>query len=236
MRVNTTASLIVVAAALAFGCNRESTDPNDPKSKEVPVEAGKTTSISEDGREFVMSALRNGMLGVEASKIAQTRASDETVKSFAGKMVEQHGKANDELTTLARKHSLVVPTTLSDDGNRKLEKLRDESAADFDEQYLELMVDTHKDAVDIYEKQMKRDQDAELQQWASKTVPTLRAHHDEAKRYKEAVDEKDDLIKNRDLVNPDGTLRTGTTPGPDAATAPPATRSPDPMRAPGTAH
>jgi putative membrane protein len=230
MRPHTTASLLIVASALAFGCNRESADPNDPKSKEVPVEPGKTTVVSEDGREFVMAALRDGLLEVEAGKLAQTKATDASVKKYADMMVEHHTKANEELTTLARSHNLEVPSTLSDDGNDKLQKLREETGDDFNEDYIELMVDEHQKAVDLFEKQMKRDQDPDLQQWASKTVPTLRTHLEEAKTAKKLLDEKDDLIKDQDLVNPDGTPKPGVMPAADAAA-----RTPDAKRAPGSA-
>lgn len=232
MRTTNIASVFVALSALAFGCNRESADPNDPKSKEVPVEPGKTTAISEEGREFVMAALRDGLLEVEAGKLAQTKATDESVKKYAGMMVEHHSKANEELTTLARGHNLEVPTTLSEDGRDKLQKLHDEDEAkDFDEAYIELMIDAHQDAVDLFEKQMKRnDDDPSLQQWATKTLPTLRTHLEEAKTAKQLLDEKDDLIKDDDLVAPDGTPRPGTMPAADAAA-----RTPDAKRAPGSA-
>lgn len=238
MRITNITSLFVVVSALALGgCNRESADPNDPKSKEVPVEPGKTTSISEDGREFVMAALRDGLLEVEAGKLAQTKASDPSVKKYAGMMVEHHGKANDELAALARSHNLEVPSTLSDEGSKKLEDLREEEMEDFDEKYIEMMVDAHQDAVDLFEKQMKRnDDDPQLQQWASKTLPTLRTHLEEAKTAKKLLDEKDDLVKDDDLVNPDGTPKAGTMPAAEAVDATKTDTKPtDPMRAPGSA-
>jgi putative membrane protein len=235
MRVSNIASLFVIASALVLGCNRESPDPNDSKSKEVPVEPGKTTAISEDGREFVMAALRDGMLEVEAGKLAQTKATDESVKKFAGMMVEHHGKANKELSALARGHNLEVPTILSEDESDKLQKLRDEPVEDFDEAYIEMMIDAHQDAVDLFEKQMKRnDDDPDLQQWATKTVPVLRTHLEEAKTAKKLLDEKDDLVKDDDLVNPDGTPRPGTMPAADAAARTP-DAAPDKTRAPGSA-
>lgn len=234
MRTSNITSLFVVVSALTLGgCNRESADPNDPKSKEVPVEPGKTTSISEDGREFVMAAMRDGLLEVEAGKLAQTKASDPSVKKYAGMMVEHHGKANDELAALARSHNLEVPSTLSEEGSKKLKELQEEEMDDFDEKYIEMMVDAHQDAVDLFEKQMKRnDDDPQLQQWASKTVPTLRTHLEEAKTAKKLLDEKDDLVKDDDLVNPDGTPKAGTMP---AAEAVDATKPTEPMRAPGSA-
>ena len=237
MRITPIASLLVVASALAFGCNRESSDPNDPKSKEVPVEPGKTSVVSEDGREFVMTALRDGMLEVEAGKLAQTKATDASVKKFADMMVEQHSKANDELTALARSHNLEVPSTLSEDGSEKLEKLRKEEVEDFNKTYVDMMIDAHQDAVDLFEKQMKRDTDPDLAQWASKTVPTLRMHLEEAKTAKKLLDEKDDLIKDDDLVQPDGTPQPGVMPGADAAAreAKADEAKPDVTRAPGSA-
>jgi putative membrane protein len=238
VRITNITSLFVVVSALALGgCNRESNDPNDSKNKEAPVKPGETTVISEDGREFVMSAARDGMFEVEAGKLAQTKATDESVKKYAGMMVEHHSKANEELTTLAKSFNLEVPTQLPDDKRDKMQELRDEEADDFDEKYIEMMIDAHQDAVDLFEKQMKRnDDDPQLQQWASKTVPTLRTHLEEAKTAKKLLDEKDDLVKDDDLVNPDGTPKAGTMPAADAAAGTPEAAKPtDPTRAPGSA-
>jgi len=235
MRITPTASLFVIVSALTFGCNRDSADPNDPKSKEVPVEPGKVTAISDDGREFVMTAVRDGMLEVEAGKLAKTKATDESVRKFASMMVEQHAKANDELTALARSHNLEVPTAIPKDGLDKLQKLQDASGEDFDDTYVDMMVDAHKDAVDLFEKEMKRDkEDGDLAQWASKTVPTLRMHLEEAKTAKKLLDEKDDLVKDADLVKPDGTAQPGVMPGADAAAHEAAAKH-DVTRAPGSA-
>jgi putative membrane protein len=236
MRVSNIASLFVIVSALTFGCNRESADPNDPKSKEVPVEPGKSTVVSEDGREFVMAALRDGMFEVEAGKLAKAKATDASVQKYADMMVEHHGKANDELAALARSHDLEVPTTLSEDGAKKLAKLGDATPEDFDEDYVEMMISAHKDAIDLFEKQMKRDKDPDLAQWASKTVPTLRQHLEEAKTAKELLDEKNDLVKDDDLVKPDGTPQPGVMPAADAAARTPDTKpAPDVTRAPGSA-
>jgi len=232
MRIPTIASLFLVTSTLAFGCNRESADPNDPKSKEVPVAPGKSTVISENGREFVMAATRDGMFEVEAGKLAQAKAMDPTVKKYAGMMVEHHGKANEELGAVARANNLEVPTTLSGDEADKLQKLRDESGDDFDEDYLEMMIDAHQKSIDLFETQMKREEDPVLQQWAAQTVPTLRTHLEEAKTAKKVLDEKDDIIKDDDVVAPDGTPQPGTMPATDAAA-----RTPDAStRAPGSAH
>jgi putative membrane protein len=236
MRVSNITFLFVVASTLAFGCNWESPDPNDPKSKEVPVEPGKSTAVSEDGREFVMAALRDGLLEVEAGRLVQTKATDASIKTDAGMMVEHHGKANDELIALARAQNLEVPTTLSAEGAKKLQKLRDEAPEDFDETYIEMMIGAHEDAITLFEKQMKRDEDPDLQQWARKTLPTLRMHLEEAKTAKELFDEKDDLVKDADLVAPDGTPLPGTMPGAEAAARTPDTKpAPDVTRAPGSA-
>lgn len=239
MRASNFASLIVVASVVAlgaFGCNRDTSDPNDPKNKEAPVEPGKTTVVSEDGREFVMTALRDGMFEVEAGKLAQSKTTDESVKKLANMMIEHHGKANDELAALARSHNLEVPTTLSDDGKDELDELRNESNEDFDEKYVAKMIDAHQDAVDLFEKESKRDKDHDLEQWATKTLPTLRTHLEEAKTAKKLLDEKDDLIKDGDLVNPDGTPKPGAMPAADAAArTPDAKPNPDATRAPGSA-
>lgn len=61
-------------------------------------------------REFVTHAGQDGMAEVALGKIAVERAQDADVKQFAQKMVDDHSKANQELTSLARSKGIAAPT------------------------------------------------------------------------------------------------------------------------------
>src|SRR3982074_3504167 len=66
---------------------------------------------SPDGM-FVLDVAKDGMAEVELGKLASEKATSDDVKKFAQRMVTDHGKANDELKTLAQNKSIMLPSDL----------------------------------------------------------------------------------------------------------------------------
>jgi putative membrane protein len=205
-------SVLTLVSALAIGCNRDTTDAgqSDAKSKTEPgaatpasgqaggqagAQAGSQGSpaagqLTEEGREFIMTASQDGLLEVEAGRLAEKNAQTESVRQFARKMVEHHGKANEELAQVAKSKNLQVPTALVEAGQDRLDKLRDKTGRELDQEYMDMMVDEHQKAIRRFERQAERDEDPEVGQWATKTLPTLRSHLDEAKRIEDTLDDQ----------------------------------------------
>ena len=71
--------------------------------------------------------------------------------------------------------------------DRKERKLMKQSGEDFDETYLEMMVDEHQDTVDLFEDAIE-DDDVKAKNFATKYLPVLRQHLEEAKRLEETID------------------------------------------------
>ena len=71
----------------------------------IVVTAGQAKT-SETECSLVCNIARDGMLEVRLGKIAETRATSESVKKFARHMVMDHSKANEELKEAAKKTQL----------------------------------------------------------------------------------------------------------------------------------
>src|SRR4051794_1626641 len=61
---------------------------------------------------FVTKAAKGGLAEVQLGKLAAEKASSDEVKKFGQRMVDDHGKANDELKTLAQSKSITLPTDI----------------------------------------------------------------------------------------------------------------------------
>jgi putative membrane protein len=190
--------VLAIASAMALGCNRDANEPGEAGTKTIAAsdtkdtkDANKTVQpggqaaagvLTESSREFLLAAATDGVLEVEAGKLAESRAQTEPVKQFAKMMVEHHTKANEELAKLARSMSIDVPKALDENAQDKLDDLRDESGLDFDEEYLDLMIDEHQRVIRNFEREAERnDEPQPVRSWASQTLPTLRTHLDRAK-------------------------------------------------------
>jgi len=87
--------------------------------------------------EFFKDAAQGGMAEVTLGQMATNRAENEAVKSFAERMVIDHGKAIQELKDLAVAESVTLPTEMSKDAKALQKKLSGLSGAEFDKAYME---------------------------------------------------------------------------------------------------
>lgn len=183
----------LLISALAVGCNRDVDTPattvDQPVVKEGETPMGQTPEaagqLSEEGREFVMTAAKHGLFEVEAGRMAQTKAQIEGTKQLANKMVDEYAKHNDELQKMIQDKAVSFPTELTDDAKDATEDLAEKEGEGFDKDYVEAVIDHHQKVIDEFEEQAKLDRDPQLQQYATRMLPVMRSYLEEAKRVQE---------------------------------------------------
>ena len=74
-------------------------------------------------RRFLEKAARDGMAEVQLGQLAQQRAQDTQVKDFGRRMVNDHGKANDQLKSLASTKGVTLPADLDSSHKRLADRL-----------------------------------------------------------------------------------------------------------------
>jgi putative membrane protein len=127
-------------------------------------------------RSFADTAAEAGMAEVEMAKLAQQHAASADVKSFADRMVADHTKANQELTSIATAQGVRLPTKLSGRDHRELEKLGKLDGTAFDKEYVKSQVGAHQDAVKLFTKESQSGRNDDLKNFAGTTLPTLQDH------------------------------------------------------------
>ena len=136
----------------------------------------KTAAKTETDQSFVMKAAKGGMAEVELGKLAQDKGSSEQVKSFGKRMADDHGKANDELQTLAKNKNITLPTELDPKDQALKDRLSKLSGASFDRAYMTAMVTDHRKDVSEFKRESMSAKDPDIKAFASKTLPTLEDH------------------------------------------------------------
>jgi putative membrane protein len=91
-------------------------------------------------------------------------------------MVDDHGKANDELKKLASQKGITLPTDLDAKHQATYDRLSKLSGADFDRAYMADMVKDHHEDVNEFRKESQSGSDPDVKAWAAKTLPTLEHH------------------------------------------------------------
>lgn len=134
-----------------------------------------------DADDFVEDASAKGVAEVEAGKLAQEKGTADDVKAFAAMMVKDHTAANEKLKAIAEQKKLEVSTDaeLLDKAKAMILDLR--SAKSFDQAYANNQVKAHEATIEIFEDEIKNGDDAELKDFATQTLPKLKAHLEHAK-------------------------------------------------------
>jgi len=124
---------------------------------------------------FVTKATRDGLAEIQMSTLAQQRSSDEKVKSFAARMVADHTKTNAELSALAKRKNLEVPTDLDDKNATMVHSVGTKPPSEFDAAYGKHMIEAHEAAVTLFS-DASAVGDEDISGFARKTLVTLREH------------------------------------------------------------
>jgi putative membrane protein len=126
---------------------------------------------------FVTNASGAGIAEVKLSELAATNASSAQVKRFAQHMITDHTKAGDELKSLAGgERGYATADSPPPAAQKDIDALSRLKGADFDKEYAKIMVTDHEKAVAIFEVEVEKGSNKELQVFAKKTLPTLKEH------------------------------------------------------------
>ena len=186
---------LLLAAVLAFGCRDSGEKVNEGAAGDPGTETtgtagatenqpltdtgatgGTSSVLSSEDREFVVKAASGGMAEVAMAQMAKQKATNSDVKNFAEKMETDHGKANQELSSLATTKGLALPTQTDADHKAGLDHLNGLTGTAFDKSYMQHMVDDHTKTVADFEKAAQSASDPDLKAWVTKTLPTLKEH------------------------------------------------------------
>src|ERR1700710_2032193 len=136
-----------------------------------------TLGISPTTADFVKEVAISDMFEIQSNTLAKDKG-NAAEKTFASQMVTDHTKTSTELKGLVSsgKVKAELPGALDSSHQSKLDKLKGENGKDFSSDFDSMQVDAHKDAVSLFERYAKGGDNADLKDWAGKTLPTLRHH------------------------------------------------------------
>jgi putative membrane protein len=138
-------------------------------------------------KTFLQKAAQGQQAEIALGRLAKTKASSDSVKQFAERMIEDHMKANQEVLQLAAKEGIQIPTEMNQTQKEKHQELLHLSGKDFDQSYMSYMLVDHIKDVQEFKQSAEMLQDPQLRQWASGTLPLLEHHLQSAKTVGSAV-------------------------------------------------
>ncbi len=159
---------------------------DSPSAANNRTDAAKSRPAMGDAH-FAKEAAQGGMAEVKLGKLAQEKGSNDSVKSFGKRMVDDHSKAGDKLKEVASRESITLPTDTSVKDQATYDRLSKLNGAAFDRAYARDMVKDHQTDVAAFQKEANGGKDDSLKSFASETLPTLQDHLKQAKEMMRTV-------------------------------------------------
>jgi putative membrane protein len=192
---------LFICVLVFWGSTVLAADKSEPKKAE--------SKLSRADDKFVREAAEGGMMEVELGKLAAEKANNDQVKAFGRQMQEDHGKANEELKTIAANKGVAFPKSLQGKQKRTVDRLSKLTGTEFDRQYMRAMVDDHKEDLEKFQREANKGQDADVKQFASTHVPVLKKHLEMAQAAERQVKDNSKTSPRGGLPHP-GNLKTAT--------------------------
>ena len=138
--------------------------------------AGRGAAKMSADTKFAMAAASGGMEEVELGRLAAQKGASDEVRQFGQHMVDDHSKANQDLTQVASAKGLTLPSALDAKHQADVQKLSALSGDKFDREYVSMMVKDHKKDVAEFQKESTGGADADIKSFAARTLPVIQEH------------------------------------------------------------
>lgn len=132
--------------------------------------------LSQKDIEFVKKAAIGGMAEVELGKLAQQNGHSPDIKSFGARMVQDHSRAGDQLTNIAKERGVQLPQQLDTEHLSMRDRLAKLQGDAFDRAYIKMMIADHDKDVKEFRREAQTGQDRELKRFARETLAIVEQH------------------------------------------------------------
>ena len=177
-------ALAVLMSAPGFAQMNRPATPNpapNPPSNTTPNSPSSTTPTAPTAtdtfdREFITMAAQGNNAEIQMSQLALQRATDEDVREYAQRMIDEHTAANQQLEPIAAERGITLPTTPSSFDTAVFERLSQIPEASFDQAYMDTQVNAHLKSAAVFRTGAQQSEDAALQNYAITLLPSIQDH------------------------------------------------------------
>jgi putative membrane protein len=123
---------------------------------------------------FIARAGLQCLTEMQLGRLALQQGQTESLRHFAHAMIDAYEKATADIARVAARRALPVPSSLDEEHQQLVERMRQKSGRDFDLAYTGRMIDDHESAVTLF-KRGQRIKDPEISALASRALSALEA-------------------------------------------------------------
>jgi putative membrane protein len=184
------ATACVLLSAPVFAQSQTRPQNTLPQATQPQTTQPQTTGVAPvnaamSAPDFVNKIVMGDMWDVRTARLAEQKG-DNGDKSFARREVTDHTKLTDDLKAMvdSGKVKATIPTGWDNEHQQRFDQLEKLSGKPFDEAYNRNETQNHQNMVNWLQQYAQNGDNAELKQWASKTLPEVKQHLTNAEKLK----------------------------------------------------
>jgi len=173
--------VIIICSILFHVLSCSNQDTKETKKINGEYNQAKSENGEDDPDEqFLVYAAETNLEEIRLGQLAQQNGMLKEVKELGKMLEEDHTKLMNDLTKLADKRSIKLPSSPDDNTLNTYAKLSAKSGTVFDKKYCNFIISAHKDAITVFKRVSAESDDSDIRVWATETLTGLRKHLDDA--------------------------------------------------------
>jgi putative membrane protein len=125
---------------------------------------------------FILEASSSNLLEIRLGQLAQSKATNQSVKQFGQQMVTDHSNLQNQLTASVSKGGTQFKPGMTDVQEKEVDRIEKLSGAEFDREYMSAMVQHHQQDVATFQSMSQTARSAEARQIVTNGLPVLQRH------------------------------------------------------------
>jgi putative membrane protein len=167
--------LATVLSLAVFGCERSGENVQAARETTNEDRPNKAVLIAAD-KDFLAKAEKDNIEEQNLGRVVVEKSQNKDVKDYAQMLVDDHTKALNDLVDLMNEKHVRQPKGLPDAKHEALSKLNGLSGAEFDREFIKMMVEDHQKAIAEFRQAQNTAQDEDVKKYAAHFLPTLEKH------------------------------------------------------------
>ena len=133
-------------------------------------------------QDFMMKATQAHLSDMDMARLAMQKSENSDVRDFANMIQRDHTNAVEDLTDLMKDKNVSQPSTLTPEAKLDIEKMTGLSGAEFDREFVNMMVSDHQKAVEMFRDIASIAQNPDIKKYAEDLLPKLEMHLEKAQK------------------------------------------------------
>jgi putative membrane protein len=151
----------------------QSNQSMDSKMNGMQQQAGQPSPLD---RMFVQKAMQGSMAEVQLGQLTLQKSNNDQVKQFAQRMIDDHGRLNDQMKPVAQQLGVSAPDQVSKKDRSTMAKLQSLSGPAYDQAYIKNMVKDHKQDLSEFQMEASSGQDPTVKDAATQGSKVIAQH------------------------------------------------------------